>query len=172
LAAIEFELTSADFVAFNLHHAGTSEFLARQRRRTRIAISVAGFVVLALLIGIGFGDPVGGLVVAVVTAAFMWFIFPRLWQRSIERNVRRASAGDGLGTPGFRVLTIDDDGLHESGAGVALSTTWASIERVDLAPGHVFIYFGPQAAFVVPRSVGAERIDALLHEIDAHRPGL
>jgi hypothetical protein len=167
LTAIEFELTAEDFAAFNVRYAATSEVIARQAFYSRIALSAAVLVLLVLFFGIAYGDFVEGLVAGAVGALLMWLIFPRSWRRSMERHM---SAGDGLGTPGTYVLTVDDEGLHETGPGVAMSATWASIVRTDLAPSHLFIYYAPQAAIVVPLSVGNERIDQLLREIEEHRP--
>lgn len=170
LTAIEFELTAEDFAAFNVRHAATSEVIARQAFHSRIALSAAVLVLLVLFVGIAYGDFVEGLVAGAVGALLMWLIFPRSWRRSMERHIRRMSAGDGLGTPGTYVLTVDGEGLHETGPGVAMSATWASIVRTDLAPSHLFIYYAPMAAIVVPLSVGNERIDQLLREIEEHRP--
>jgi hypothetical protein len=172
LTEFEFQTTADDFVAFNLHHAATSRFVAQQRSRARLGITAALFVALAVVIGIISGNAVEALITAALSALIMWLIFPWSWRRAIQRNVRRMSVGGGLGTPGRTVLTADDAGLRETGKGVALATSWDSVERVDLTPTHVFVYFGPQAAIIVPRTVAAEHVDALLLEIEKHRPGV
>jgi hypothetical protein len=70
---------------------------------------------------------------------------------------------------GRRVLTADASGLHESGQGIDLSSSWSSILRVDDTPTHLFIYFSPQGAIVVPKRVGPELIDELSSELGKHR---
>jgi hypothetical protein len=78
------------------------------------------------------------------------------------------SADNGLGVPGRRVLTFDADGLRESGPGVGLTLSWTSIQHVESTPAHVFIYFGPQGAIVVPKRIGPDLIGELLSALEAH----
>jgi len=165
VTTVEFDLTAEDFAAFNLRHASTSESYSRIARRSRMSSSVIVFTALVLFVGVTLGDLLAGIVTGTAGAVLIWFAFPWLWRRDIQRNLRRLSKGDGLGTPGRRILRVDDAGLHECGVGIELSTSWDGIERVDLAPDHVLVYYGPQAAIVVPRRVGPSQIEALLSEL-------
>lgn len=171
MSTLEFQLTAEDYGAFSLHHALSSEPALRQQRRVRINVTVAVLAVSLAAVGLLSNAPLIGAAFSLIGTAVVWFIFPWSWRRALRSTVYQMSADDSLGRSGRHVLITDEDGLVETGVGPTVSVHWDGVKRVDVTPEHVFVYVGPNAAFIVPRTVGQSRIDELLKEIEAHRCG-
>lgn len=165
MTALEYELTSDDYLAYNIHTLAVSEAGRRQRLNYRLVLSVVAPLLSGLVIGFGLGDLVGGLVVAAFTGAILWFISPGMWNRAVRKSVARMATRDGLGNPGQHRLVLDDDGLREETANGVSSQSWQGIERVDETPEHAFIYFGPLAAFVIPKRIGEAAVAEFLTQV-------
>lgn len=159
---LEYVLTGEDYVAFNLHAATTLADTRRQlfRYRTGGALGVALFVVI-----LGVATRSDGLaltfVIAAFAAALWWGLSPRLMQRSMRRTLARIAETSGLGHVGPTSLRLDAHGVYEECGGVATSAKWPEVLRVDETPEHGFIFIGPMAAFIVPKTTGT-RVDAFL----------
>jgi len=166
---LEFDLSAEDFAAFSLDRALYSETGLAGLRRARVNTTVACLVVSVLIVELLSRNLVAGLVIAGVSAVTVWFVFPWSWQRAAVTNVKQLAASGALGKPGKRLLTADDTGLIETGAGPTMSAHWDDVERVESTPEHVFVYVRDGEAFIVPKRVGEPQIGAFLAEIEARR---
>ena len=147
-SAIEYELDRSDLEAFFAHAAEHTPYLAKRTRRMRwIWFSVFG--VMALL-----------YVRSSVTAALVWAglavlflaFYGRLSRWMFVRHNRRVNAGPDGPRLGHTKLELGPGELvaetSEGSARLALS----AIRRIEESDSHYFIYFGPIAAIVVPKS--------------------
>lgn len=164
---LEYVLTCEDYVAFNVHAATT---LAETRRQL-FQYRVGGALGLALLVVIldvtTRGDGLAwALVLAAIPAALWWGLSPQLMQRSMRRTLARIADTSGLGHVGPTSQRLDARGVHEECGGVATSAEWAEILRVDETAEHGFIFIGPMAAFIVPKTIGIQA-DAFLSTLRA-----
>lgn len=169
VVALAFDLTADDFAAFDAHHALTSESALRRLRRARL-----GAAVLGALVGFGFVlffdfGVLSASLAAAWSAVVSWFAYGTRRGAGLTRPQRWLARAGALGASESAVLTLDDSGVREDGAGIHLFAKWNGIKRVDSTTEHVFIYFLPHAAFIVPRSVGEDAVEALLRVVEARR---
>ncbi|MGC5168921.1 YcxB family protein [Luteimicrobium sp. DT211] len=151
---IDFQMRTEDYSAFSEHLLQTSDVLRAQRARQRIVLTGLVFAAVVVVIGGAAHDWTGGLVTAVVVAVGMWLALPRINRWAAGRRVRELAAGEGLGLDGAASLRADDVGLHETVAGVTTSVAWDRVARIDETDRHVFVFIGPTAALIVPKTVG------------------
>ncbi|GII97770.1 YcxB-like protein [Sediminihabitans luteus] len=156
---IDYVATTDDQVAYAQHLARTSPVLVARARNQRLAVTAAVLVIPVLLIGLVVGDWLGGLVVAAIGAAVMWFVFPAVGRKELARNIDRLAAVDGLGATGAANLRTDDEGLHEDVAGLRTSVAWSGVSHVEETDSHGFVRVGASEAFIVPkRAAGAAEL--------------
>lgn len=159
---LEYDLTTDDFVALNLHAATTSPTIQTSRARSRVWGSVGVFVGGLLLVGLE-GSWLEALVVASLGSAVFWFVWPPTWSWFLTRNVRRLARAGGLGVPGRCRLWIDEDGVHDQTPTGSSSVAWSGVVRLDETDTHAFIYVGPVQAYVIPRRIGEPAVQAFIN---------
>ncbi len=77
---------------------------------------------------------------------------PALFHGAVRRSARRQLAeGHNRGVLGLRRLEIRDDFLVELSELGEQHTRWRAVEKVVVAPGHVFIYLSATAGHTLPR---------------------
>lgn len=166
-AELDYELQVDDYVAFNLRYMESSDLGRRQLRNARVSLVLLTPAIVFAAIAFVFGDLTDGVLIALTTGVIMWFLTPRLVRREYRRNFGRMAKDPGIGVTGSHRLVADDYGITEITTDRSSSAAWAAIERVDETPDHVFVFFGPVQAFVIPRRIGDERVAAFLHVVRA-----
>lgn len=168
----DFDVSSDDYIAYNLFALNQTPAGIRQFRSFRLASAVlvgaASFGVIAFILT----DPIGGLVTSVIAAAVTWLTARWSWNRQVRSNVRRMARDNGLGTPGRHRLVVDATGICEQGPSRSTAAAWDMLRRLEVTAEHVFVFTGPIEAFVIPRSAGEYEIGRLLGEIRERRPDL
>lgn len=159
---LEYVLTGEDYVAFQMHAATTLAETRRQLFQYRIG-GALGLALLVVILDVTTRDDglAWALVFAAIPAALWWGLSPRLLQRSMRRTLARIADTSGLGHVGPTSLRLDARGVHEECGGVATSAEWPEILRVDETAEHGFIFIGPMAAFIVPKTIGMQTDDFL-----------
>lgn len=154
-ATLEFELTRADLDAFASHHAAHAPHLARRIRRMRLVWTV---VFAVITVEYARTSRAGAAAFALIGVAYVALYGPlnRFLYARQHRALRRRPETPGVGPVR---LSLADGGLAVDAAQGAGRIDPAAIERIDEATAHYFVYVGPSAAIVVPRS-GASRGDA------------
>lgn len=161
--SLEFAVQSEDLVAFNTYFAQHSKQGRKVRDSYRLQAVLAGFIGGAIVGALLFGS-INGALVALPVMPLIWFVSPWAWQRAVQKNAVKMAAHGGLGKLGPCKLTIEGEGLREQGADFEVSAAWSSITSIDQTENHVFIFFGPTQAFVIPKHDGFE-IQPFLSEI-------
>jgi hypothetical protein len=170
VTVLEYEITSDDLVAFNLHAGTTDAAVTKQRAISRVGGSVAVLVALTALLAIE-GHWVDGLVVGVAAALVFWMVWPRIWGWLLRRNILRLAKAGGLGTPGACRIWVDADGVHEATSHGTSSVTWDGIARIDETASHVFIFIGPVQAYMIPKRVGEAAVREFVAAVESGRSG-
>lgn len=91
------------------------------------------------------------VVIAALVALVIWFVFPRLARRAIDRSMRKAIASGMGGAVGEARLTLDDDGLTEELAGVTTRAALSSLDRVAETDDHFFVFASSASALLLPK---------------------
>jgi hypothetical protein len=166
---LEYELTPQDYADWGTFHYHTGPRGAANHRIVRFAFPI--FWVATTLPGAA-AKGVGTYELIVWTLAVLYVLaIPAWFRRESARRTRRVAAeGFSRGSTGFRTLTLDERGITESTAFYTHETYWPGIERVVETDGHVFVYTGPNAAFIVPKYALDENGLALRSEIEHYRP--
>lgn len=169
---LKYDLTSDDFIAYNIHFALTSEAGLRQLGAFRLTMSLVPSFLFCAGIAIALSNLVAGVVAAIVSFVVLWLVSPWLWSRAVRKNVRRMARNNGLGEPGARQLFADDRGLRQESANGETLRSWSGISRIDETPEHAFIYIGPVQAFVIPKRIGEPDVSAFTANVRQHCPNL
>ena len=154
----DYELTTADFVAFNVHlnlHRPVG-------RRLRWAIYVL-LVVQVLLLAVIYLPQlfsgtevtlVGVLPILAVISFWLWF-GPSVLKRWISGQVMQVFTEERAGV-GPHHLTLAGEGITDRSSYGESKTPWGEVEQIAVTRDHVFLYAGGTAAHVVPRRAFAD----------------
>lgn len=168
VTVLEYEITSDDLVAFNLHAGTTDAAVTKQRAISRVGGSAAVLVTLTALLAIE-GHWIAGPVVGGVAALVFWMVWPRIWGWLLRRNVLRLAKAGGLGTPGPCRIWVDADGVHEATPYGTSGVAWAGIARIDETATHVFIFIGPVEAYIIPKRIGEAVVREFVSAVESGR---
>ncbi|MBR0666764.1 YcxB family protein [Roseomonas hellenica] len=157
---LEYDVTPADFEAFNLHIAYQPRLRA-QRRRQAIAILIF-FPIVVMTIGLLFPPPKGGpdliwylaaqlgfgLVVAVAMILFSHLAFRRRLRAQVRtmlgRNPRESFLGKQQLEVGPEGVTIDSPLLRAT-------YRWPAVVGAEETEAHLFIMLGEVYGIIVPK---------------------
>lgn len=167
MRVLEYDLTSDDFVAFNVHFLTASPAGRKMRSSFRVQATLTALLSGAVIALIE-KDPLPGTIVAGVLAPLVWLLAPLIWKHGARRNLNRIASRFGLGTPGRHRLVIDDVGLRECTPSSETLVPWSGIQRIDESREHAFVFFGPTQALVLPKSQGPERVAQFLAAVREH----
>jgi YcxB-like protein len=114
-----------------------------------VPVVIRGSIIHGVLVGLG---------VAIAVALFRHVAFR--WQ--VRAHLRRNPA-DAQPT----TLEITPRGISSASDEAEGTIFWKAIRRIDAARAHIYIYFEPHAAFVIPRRAfaSAEEADVFLQTI-------
>ncbi len=149
---IEYELTTQDFMDFNLYHYHHSASMKRNLLITRTAIPVL-FLLVVLLQSHGSKDPDWyGITMAIVFSILWIVLYPKYLDRAIRRNLTKMmKEGKSEGLLGHRELSVTPESIvSKTITGEARSNI---IEKIDETDRYLFIYINAVSAHVIPKSV-------------------
>jgi hypothetical protein len=177
---IEYDVTLEDYVDFNIYYQHS--FLA-----VRILIPALGMVVILALLSLGpiavAMDPSSTLddgIAAIVSAAcilvvavpiFAWLTWrgpPQFLTASFVRYL--ATRGDTSSMFGRTAMTISADQIAERGPKSEQRFSISAVQKIVLAPQHIYIFVTTLQAFIIPRRAfadprEAEAVVALLEQL-------
>ena len=169
---LEYELVPQDFADYIAYHHGPGGGLGG-RAGPGVRLARFGFPALWVLLTLPAvlrRHRVGATELVLWGVALAWAAALPAWlRRGAARRVRRvAQQGLSRGAVGPRQLNVDDRGVAEATPFYRHAVYWPGVARVADGPAHVFIYTGPNAAFIVPkRALGGEAgAAALLQEVE------
>ena len=151
----KYELTRDDLVAFIEYHQRSSPAVRRQR----IGCFAGAFCALMAL-------PAAILITSdkplVETAVDIWPLLagpilfaivaaPYIRWRTRQMSKRLLSEGGNNGFYGRCELEAGPDALTETRPSGSTIRNWTSVERIVVAPSHLFVYTSAIEAYVVPR---------------------
>jgi hypothetical protein len=167
MQSLELDLTQEDFVTFAVHYALNSESGRQQRSSYRAVLMLASALLSGWIVNVVTRSLLDGLLVAALASVIAYVQASRDWERHMRRGLARASSGDGLGQAGASTLSLDDTGLSADGPAIQVRVAWPAVRKVEDVGTHVFIYFSPRQAFIVPRRGQPEAIDQFTAEVVA-----
>lgn len=155
---LSFTLNEADCVALMEDYVGHSPVHQRSRMRVRWyfpVMLIASLVFLTAKDGQSFllGAIFGGLV------GLLWWLFSlKAYDAMIRSHVRKQMQESGYSKNfGPHVVEVTDDRIISSGPSGKSEYALESVERIDLTPKYLFIFFSGLAGLPIPvHQVGAE----------------
>jgi hypothetical protein len=154
--SVVYEFTREDYIEYNL-------FINDRRkpyRRTHLVL-LGGLLLYALLLLVTGSFQDNHILIAVFAAvAGVIAFFPVILRRSIRGNARRLVA-DGVNRYlfGRKRLTVDADGLTETGEYSELRLRWEIVENVMRSDAHIYLFLSSIQAIIVPRRAFATDTD-------------
>ena len=179
---LQFTLTQADLAAFAAHQARENGEEAARRGRLRLAsawlVGMAGYLVVVLVTAVPLllNTQLLWAAVGEVVALTFGFVLGYLdWSKGgllttpLLGRRYRFKAREALAVTGAdRRLTLDDDGFTIASGSRSTRVPWAKVQRIVEAPGHYFIYTGPNEAHVLPRGEREAEVKAFVDAILEH----
>lgn len=163
----QYQLVAEDHGAFITDLYGTGGRVHKKVRQMRITVVLVLLLVASSAILSGTLSGGDGFVLAAGIGWFFWL--PRWYTRGLSKGMRDAATTEmAPGSVGFHELIVDEDGVTERTPFGADLRYWNGIQRVSETPDHLFIYYGQQAAFIVPTEWLGDSRD-LLREALARR---
>ena len=161
--AIQYQLDSKDMEAFFRHHASHAPYIVARNQRMRWIWSGL-FALMALLYFLS--SLKGGLAFLALAVVYLLF-YGRLNRWWYVRHNRRIHSGPDGPRLGPVKLELVGEHLLVEGAEGSSRLQLSAIRRVDESESHYFIYLGPVAAVVLPKS--AAGVEAFLEELRSAR---
>ncbi len=162
----DFELSQADWSAFNYYHHFHSPTARRQYFQGWFAPAAAWLViclVIWLLASRSSGAP-GSTFVALLPlfsgVPLQLALFPWLYRRKVKRIVGgMLSEGRNRTILGKQRVAISPEGITKVGDFDRLVVAWSGVERVVRTGDRVFIYTSALTAIIVPRRSFKDSVD-------------
>ena len=101
-----------------------------------IVTYVAGYILLMILL----------------YAVIIYFVLTSAVKRSLP-------TGDNKGIVGDHSFTVDDAALCEQSGPLEIRVKWNGIRKVSVGEDHVFIYYAPNQAFIIPKRAFTDESD-------------
>ncbi|MFT8873022.1 MAG: YcxB family protein [Sporolactobacillus sp.] len=149
-----YQLTKADYLAFNLYIYHRSALARRSRRVQRWLALVFPLMPLATWGTTGTLDL--AFLIGFAVLGVLWFLFyPKWFERSVRRRLMRVIDEQfGANVCIDEQLSADEDALVEdSAAGDTLRVRWSTLEKIGETETHVFFFIHAMAAIIVPKRV-------------------
>lgn len=149
---IEYELTTDDYIDFNMYHMDNSEKIKKtiffQRYIMSLILPIAPLIII-LTTDKTFGEWYFSFVI--VWAAWVIF-YEKNFKKSIKKKLLKiADKGGANGIIGNHKLTLTEDKIIEH-KDEDLSYEKSIINKVGETDKHIFIYISESNAYVVPKS--------------------
>ena len=90
---------------------------------------------------------------------FLLLVIPFMKWRMRSLIKRMLKEGRSSGFYGACTLSLETDGIHESKSSGETVRNWSSVEKIIVAPEHLFVYTSGVEAFVVPRHAFTSDVD-------------
>jgi hypothetical protein len=161
---VAYDLTTDDFVAFNVHHQRRSPLV---RTITTSAVMVVWLVVavaVALYALFAVRDRTTLIVCLLLWGAVVSVFGFLLWRMARRAPSNRPSAGlvaerDTSSMVGPYKLNVTRTEITESSPQGEATCAMSAVEKIVVTGDHAFIYSSPVQAFVVPRRAFATSVD-------------
>ena len=162
----EFELTQADWSAFNHYHHYHSPTARRQYLQAWFIPALALLLIclaIWVLASRSSGTP-GATFVALLplfsAVPLQLALFPLLYRRKVKKIVA-GMLGEGRNRTllGKQRVTISPEGITKTGDFDRLVVAWGGVERVVKTNDHAFVYTSALSAIIVPRRGFTDSVD-------------
>lgn len=149
---IRYTITEEDYIQFNLYHIEESASLRKQFQMLRLYLPLLMAVVIFLVGTQVLKQPALYWVVVAVLYAVGWFvIYPRLYKKSIRKNVvKMAREGDNTSVFGDKTLEIAGDKITISGQDTTEIIDKTAIKEIKQKNDLLILYNSSVSAHIIP----------------------
>lgn len=148
MTAIEFHVTEEDVMAW-MRHATYQREQFRKQRRSLPWLVVALVTLLTFVVFWSWWALVAGLALGALLGLVL---FPRLFDRSVEQQLRASVARSAGPSLGDQRMELRADGLYRTTHAGESTTRYSAICAIEVVGAHAFILLAPELAFVAPLS--------------------
>jgi len=147
---LQYELTSQDFIDFNINFIETSPVMKRSLLIQRIMFPILLLASPATLSNV-FDVPFGVLMTVFGVLAILWLAFYLKWfkYRIARKSEKLIKSGKVLGVVGPHELFVEQGVISDKTS--ADITRYETIEKVVESRTHIFIYVSQVMAYIVPK---------------------
>lgn len=164
---LNYKLTEADYIDFNLYHAKNSKTVRKQILMQRLLVPVV-YIVLAYLASYFLDVPFLILFVPFLIMGILWFFFyPAYFYRLIKRNATKMMReGKNEGVLGAHKMIFTQHGLREISPKGEVSISWSGIESFGEGDAGFYLYNSGMSALIIPKKElgNSEKIRGLLKD--------
>jgi hypothetical protein len=163
---VEYDLAASDYVAFSLYHNAHTPAAQKSIRWMRFGI--AGMWLAFALLPLAFGGSLNGGAAVYVGMALVWvMLVPAFVRWSVRRTAARYyQRGLVTGQIGVHRVELTDSGFRDSTPVTDWHVMWPAVDRVAEGTEHLFVYVGPHAAHIIPKSALGDRLETFRQVIE------
>jgi hypothetical protein len=167
----QYQLGPDDHVAFSRHLSRPDGEAVKRLRANRLLLPAVG--VAATIPSLVLRHALTGADWLFLLVGLGWFLLqPRIFANGLARRLRAmAKSGMPRGAIGFHELVVDEHGIADRTPFGSHQRNWSGIEEVVETSDHLFVMFGENEAFVVPKSWLGESVVELRDALTAGRSG-
>lgn len=148
---ISYELTARDYMDFNFYHLNNSKSMKKLVFTQRFIIPLFYFAfpfILSRSTNISF---MNWMLMSVGLYILWVWTSPRKMQGSITKKINKAlKEGKLEKLLGEHTITLNDEGIVDSGKGGEAKAPWNSIYDVTEGKDHVYIFINDTKAYIIP----------------------
>ena len=163
---VEYQLGPSDYVAFSLYQNAHTPAAKKSLRSLRFG--AMGIWLFIALLPVLLGQPFGEREVVWIAVAILWVLLIPVFVRwSVKRTATRYyERGLVNGQIGMHRVELTDTGFRDSTPVSDWHVMWPAVERVAESEEHLFVYVGPHAAHIIPKSALGDRLDTFRQVIE------
>ena len=153
---LTYRIEKKDHSAFQWHHLWRSSNVWRQYS----VVLTLGIVLLSYEFynrGLEFQTAATFIAGYILLMVLVFFVSNYVTLASAMK--RLGSPGDNNGVIGDTCFIVDDAAVCEQAGPVEIRVKWIGIRKVSVGEDHAFIYYNPQAAFIVPKRAFVDESD-------------
>lgn len=148
---IRYIIEPYDYLAFQIYHTTNSSFYRKIIRLTKI-IPCAFFVTIPIVFSFTTQTNPYLTFIIFICIAIIWYIaYPYLASFFIRLRLSRMIRKGNMFTAELYILSFTDTGITETHQGMSSSVPWNKIHHIAQTKSHIFIYFNPISAIIVPK---------------------
>jgi len=154
---IEYQVNIDDCFALNSHLTKTSPLMIQEIRKGQISMAISPLAGVAIVIICYEMSLLSALVLMGITGAIfsapMFFLYPLIFKRAQNKmTIKLCASEKSQGILGLHKMRILSNGLEYSTDYTDSRITWNSINRIETADDHTFIFTDEIKAHIIPRN--------------------
>jgi hypothetical protein len=165
---LNFSMSESDCIVFSEEYHRNSPVHRRARTRARWTVPIIFSIFMVISFALS-----GPTIIATVFFPIIigWItLYPKRFDTLVRNNIRnRLKESSHSKTFGEYQVEINQDGIVSTGPTGRSEHTWASVDRINLTPDYLFVFFAGLSGLPIPISqIGPDHAEAAYDLLESH----